>query len=628
MDLNLLHVFDEGPVVFFVWSNSDDFKVDYVSPNVEGLVGLTSEAIVTDKMPFLEWIHPEDRSPWLAAFTEMRSGSARSVTHQDFRLRNQSGDYIWVQQQTYAERDQEGQIRVFSGYLLDVTQRHQDEERLRKSKERFELVLEGTRLGMWDWNPQTNEVAFNDLWAEMLGHTLDEVPFNLESWQSRVHPDDLQACYDDLSDHMEGKVPFYENVHRMRHKQGHWVYILDRGKIMECDAEGKPTRFTGTHTDITPQKVAEQQAYQAAEAKTLFLATMSHEIRTPLNGILGMNQLMKYTDLTGRQQTFVDAIEQSGEMLRVIIDDILDYSKIEAGKLELDVHPYAPAQVMDSLRAMFIERASRKNVELEVEIAADVPEYILGDSYRIRQILANLISNAVKFTEQGVVKILVSKSSAVNDGISMTFAVVDQGPGIAEPDKIWEAFTQENTGITRQYGGTGLGLSICKRLANIMDGALELQTALGQGSTFTFSYPTRVAQRSKQGVLSKDRVDLSKLSVLVAEDNPINQMVVRGFLERMKNKPHMVKNGKEALEALRQSPYDVVLMDIHMPEMDGLHATKLIREELSRQPYIVALTADVMDASRQQCLAAGMNDILTKPIQFGQLAEVLLQRLP
>ena len=489
-----------------------------------------------------------------------------------------------------------------------------------QQRERLELVIEGTRLGMWDWNPQTNEVAFNDVWAELLGHSLDEISPTLEEWESRVHPDDIAGCYEDIQAHIEGKTAFYQNVHRMRHKDGSWRYILDRGKVVERDAKGLPTRFTGTHTDITDQKMAELAANNANQSKSLFLANMSHEIRTPLNGLLGIVQLLDGTELSEEQSQYLRIIQESGEGLLTVINDILDLSKIEAGKLVILPEAINLRQVLKLVHDLYRESALSKGLEFELDIADDVPEWVMLDGVRLKQVVMNLLSNAVKFTEQGAVRLKVDCPDRLR------LRVIDTGIGIANTDRIWQDFEQEEASTTRRFGGTGLGLTISRDLVTLMEGSLTVASEVGHGSTFTVELTAPVADTPAKPILKEQlsKVQVKPQRILVAEDNPVNQMVISRLLDRLGMSVQMVADGAAAVEAVRTGSFDTVFMDIHMPSLDGIAATRQIRAlDTPDQPRVIALSADAILERQDEALAAGMDDFVSKPFQFEQIVSVL-----
>lgn len=375
---------------------------------------------------------------------------------------------------------------------------------------------------------------------------------------------------------------------------------------------------------------------QAELAKQEFLATISHEVRTPITAINGMSSLLLNTELTSQQREFVDTIYSSGEALLRIINDFLDFSKIESGKLELEEQPFSIETCINEVIHILLPQAKQKGIELIFNYCQKTPALVLGDVTRLRQILINLVSNAIKFTHEGSVEICVINRSNDNHLNQIEFAIRDTGIGIhqANFDCLFKCFSQVNSSITRQYGGTGLGLAICKRLAELMGGKIWVESELGKGSTFYFTIAVTsfemAADYQKSDLATTNYIDVqiateNPLRILLVEDNTINQKMISLILQQMGYQPDIVNNGLEALELLRHQIYDVVLMDVQMPQMDGLTATKAILENLPphTHPQIIALTASAMWGERERCLAAGMDGYLTKPIRVHDLVQIL-----
>ncbi len=503
--------------------------------------------------------------------------------------------------------------------------KHVEELAPSQQKTRLELVVEGTRLGMWDWNPQTGEVIFDERWAQMLGYDLSEIEQSIHEWEERVHPDDIAACFQDIQDHMSGKSEFYENIHRMKHRSGKWIYILDRGKVVERDEAGNPVRFTGTHTDITREKEAELKALEAMNAKSAFMANMSHEIRTPLNGILGLLQLLQETSLDTQQRKWVETISDCGEGLLTIINDILDLSKIETGKITIEAVHADVSEVFNLVYHLFQEKAQTKNLDYTLEISEDLPPILFIDAQRVKQIALNLISNAIKFTKQGSVAVVVHGEKYFGQDLELVVEVIDTGKGIANPQVIWERFSQEDNSISREFGGTGLGLSISKNFATMMGGTLEVSSEVGKGSTFCLRFPCKRGERkNNDDNLTENPIFLPE-GVLVAEDNHVNQMVIGQVLQNLGLKPTIVPNGEAAVEACEKEAFDLIFMDLRMPKMNGIEATKIILSNPATlgAPSIVALTADTMTESIQRCKEAGMVDFVYKPFRIAEIVSVI-----
>jgi two-component system, sensor histidine kinase len=386
-------------------------------------------------------------------------------------------------------------------------------------------------------------------------------------------------------------------------------------------------RFDEQNAELKQQR---EIAQKANEAKSLYLAYMSHEIRTQLNGIIGLSKILGSTGLKPDQKELMDTIVVSGDTLLGIINEILDFSKVESGQVALDFNETDLRKLVDNIINLLAHKAHEKNIYLKSLVGEDVPRLVLADALRLNQIITNLVNNALKFTDAGGVTVSIKQVAAGEGKSNVRFEVMDTGIGIPTDiqGKLFNDYTQADVTTTRKYGGTGLGLAISKKLVSLMNGEIGVTSSPGEGSVFWFETSFKVKKQPGNIDRKEDKSAINdEISILVAEDNKANQMVIRHLLKNHNVKYDMVENGALAVDMIKSNTYQLVLMDMQMPEIDGLEATRLIRQyekEMNLPPvYIVAITANIMDEDKQRCFEAGMNDYLTKPFREHEFKQIL-----
>ena len=399
-------------------------------------------------------------------------------------------------------------------------------------------------------------------------------------------------------------------------------------------------RLVASEVDLVLTNVVLEQK---SEAKSIFLANMSHEIRTPMNGVIGMASLLGKSAVSETQKQYIDTIIRSGELLLDIINDILDVSKIEAGEFTLEAIPFDMRQVLCDVKDIFSAKAKEKQLDFVFDYPSEIPDIFLGDPLRLRQIFMNLVSNAIKFTQEGQVAIRIEMDEPVEQGTPLWISVSDTGIGIPSDahDKIFEKFTQSKDSVSREYGGTGLGLSISRSLADMMGGQLLLNSEVNQGTTFTLALVLEKSNPLSQEVAREhSKVNEEKqeqetpaetcdIKVLVAEDNKVNQMVIAAMLQELGLEVDIACDGEEAFNMVQDSDYDAIFMDCNMPKMDGYDTTREIRAlEKDRRNVIIALTANVRESDKERCLESGMDDFVSKPVKLDDFSDALKKWLP
>lgn len=521
---------------------------------------------------------------------------------------------------------------------------------LRFSEERLRLALDGAHQGSWDWNVANGVLNYSERTRTILGLPVDRAIIDIDEWERLVHPEDLDRVWRDFTNSLESGTGHYASEYRVA-AGGSWRWVSDRGKIVQHDGLGQPIRAVGILADITEQrqveealiqaKLAAEQARREAEAaryraeqadqvKTRFLAHMSHEIRTPLNAVLGFAGLLADSPLDPQQRRHIDTVRETGHLLLVMLNDLLDYAKLEAGKISVERIPFCLDELLDEMRRTTEMLLSEKTVALQFELDPALPAWVRGDPIRLKQVLNNLLSNAVKFTAKGSITLRATMLRTPQASGNLRFEVTDTGIGVAKEQHgaLFQEFSQIGDGTARHYGGTGLGLTICRELVELMGGAIGVDSDAGRGSTFWFTAPLEVVEApaivaEPAGPAATERTQPRR--ILVADDVLTNRELARALLERAGHAVTLAENGQQAIEAVRRQSLDVILMDINMPVMDGLEAMRAIRAlpgAAGKLP-IIAMTASAFPSDLQRFVAAGMNGHVTKPIDPAALTAAI-----
>ncbi|MBL1208407.1 MAG: PAS domain-containing protein [Geminocystis sp. GBBB08] len=655
-------------IIYIVVQRPDGSQYfEYISSVVEEILEITQEEVLRNPESFFNQFHPDDIAGFEQAVLE--NIHTMSPFHYEWRMITPSGKLKWLQANDRPELRKDGNV-AWAGVMLDITDTIESKYRLEKLANQIPGVIYQYRLSV---DGKSSFPYASRGIEDIYGVTPEDVKDSADKVFEVLHPDDQNMILDSILESASNLTPWYCE-YRVCHQDGTVIWVLGHS-IPQKEIDGSII-WHGYITNITERKQieidleqAKKEAEAATKAKSQFLANMSHEIRTPMNGVVGMVQLLSLTELTNEQADFVNTIKKRADTLLTVINDILDFSKIESGMMEIEEHPLMLEDIIKSVSRLFCKQALDKGVNLNYEIDDCVPSQILGDSSRLQQVLLNIIGNALKFTEKGEILIFVNVISPLSplhkrrsnppqsplkmgegnktEDKLLIISIKDDGIGISGDriNKLFKPFTQADASINRQYGGTGLGLVISKNLVELMGGKMwvESQGNIGgnppdnwilksttKGSTFYFTLPIKEVFNNEkelkiisENLFTQPKIKKSNLKILLAEDNKVNQKVALLTLKKLGYKADVANNGLEVLAMLETQFYDVILMDMQMPQMDGVTATQIIRESSKLQPYIIALTANALESDRQLCFKVGMNDYLSKPIAMAQLQEAL-----
>ena len=581
---------------------------------------------------FVATIHPDDQGPTLEAWNRALNGEPYDIEHRILV----NGQVRWINEKADLVFDQSGHLVSGLGTAQDITGHKEAEEKIRQGQQYLRQLMDESPLPMLML--LEDRVDFiNHRFTETLGYTLDDIP-DAAHWWPLAYPDpdyrrqvreNWDRRVEEARQHGTAVTPAEVTV--VSRNGEHRIFDIRLTTIGE--------RSLVVFVDLTEHRRTEQELRKATEmaesasrGKSEFLANMSHEIRTPMNAIIGLSQLALSEQLDPTLKDYLNKIHGSARALLGILNDILDYSKIEAGHLHVDHMEFSLDQVLQNISTLFSLSTEEKGLQLELSVAPDVPRQLIGDPLRLTQVLSNLISNAIKFTPHGKVAIAVSSIGQTENVARLRFTVSDRGIGISKETlaRLFQPFVQGDSSITRRYGGTGLGLTITRRLVDLMRGELHVVSEEGSGSAFTVEIAFGLTHVETIPAPAPDSGrSLAGLRVLVVEDNPLNRQVAQELLRRKGVQVVTAGDGEIALRLLDVEKFDAVLMDVHMPNMDGLEATRRLRFDPRFVALpVIALTAAAMDDEREACMRAGMNDFVAKPIEVEALFAALLRCLP
>ncbi|HEV2483125.1 MAG TPA: ATP-binding protein [Puia sp.] len=612
--LSLVASANENGVVFtqpsgaIFWTNEGFCK----------MTGFTSQEII-GKTPIEVCKGPlSDREVLRQMVDDFSTGRTFSAEVIHYR---KDGTWFWGRATGQSILDDQGRVLQYFALIEDITKEKLAQERINEFERKFRTAFEKIGDNCWELDCLTGETYFSR---------------TAEQWSHRIAPEDRWILEQRQERYKNGETDHDAIEYRLHDQPGEEKWILDRSVVIERTPDGRPLKIIGTHTDITAQKKLEKdliearlQAEQFARSKDNFLANMSHEIRTPMNAVLGMAGQLAKTRLDDKQRFYLDTIYSASENLLVILNDILDLTKIKAGKLGLEKIGFRPADVLDRALQVMLHKAQEKGLLLRISFCdPHLAEVFIGDPYRLNQILLNLLSNAIKFTAHGSVELSCKVLEDTPQIQKLSIEVTDTGMGMDESfiENLFDKFTQEYDSVTRKYGGTGLGMSICKELMTLMGGDIRVTSTKGSGTTVQLLIDLEKGSQSDLAARDNTPVDTGTLKdkkVLVVDDNEMNRLVATTILDNYGTIIFQAGNGQEAVDFLRNHSVDVVLMDIQMPVMSGLEASQTIRREISADLPIIALTANAIRGENDKCIAAGMNDYLSKPFEENALIKMI-----
>ncbi len=649
-----------------------DIEIGHIewSPELFDLLGLDTQKDIASFEKWNSVLHPEDLE--IANFRIDQALKEHANLNSEYRIIRPDGQIRWINALGHGTYDDQGRPIRMIGTCIDITGRKEAEKALRESEghararsEELELVLNSVPAAIWIAHDPLalhitgNKVSYEWLQIPLGANASKSAPEGERPDTFRMFRDGKELKPEEMPVQLSAmgkEIRDYEFT--FVYPDGTERYVLGNAMPLLSD-NGKPRGSVSSFIDITKRKQAEEALHKAtdelerkvqertaellkakeaaevaAETKSAFLANMSHELRTPMNAVIGYTSLLLDDNINAEHKEFVEGIRNGGEAMMALINDILDFSRTDKEKIKLEHSPISLKHLIEESLDMVAVEADKKGLDLAYTVGYGTPDTIIGDHGRLRQILVNLLSNAVKFTDKGNISVSVSSQAVEGNKREVSFSVKDTGIGIPHDkmSKIFEPFTQLERTISRKRDGVGLGLAITKNLVDLMEGTIWTESIVGQGTTFHVMIRAetipgrRLDHGDASGKCSLECVSGKKaLKILIAEDNPSNQKVLVEMLKRMGYRPDAVADGREVVQALERLPYDLILMDVRMPEMDGITATRVIRRLRPDGPKIVAITAYALEGDRDKCLEAGMDDYISKPVQKKELEAILVK---
>jgi PAS domain S-box-containing protein len=637
-------LFSNGPVITYQLESTNNSHITYISENITQF-GYESDEIISQKYSFYDFFHIEDI---LNIKNSLKDAMANNKPNFEFKARlvTKKETTHWIYSFNRFISDKTSQQLFIEGYFIDITEQNIIETRLNESEERWQLALEGNNDGIWDWDLKKQEAFYSSRLKNMLGYHYDELTPDFNTLSDKIHPDDIKQFRNELSQHLRGDTVYFYSEHRIRCKNDTYKWVLNRGKTKRNN-DGAAIRMVCSISDITDRKnfekeiiTAKEQAEKANKLKSDFLANISHETRTPLNSIIGMCEILKEPPINKDQQHYISILKNASENLLFLINDLLDLSKVESDNFNIHKEAFNIKDILVETTNALKIKANSKSLYLKTDFSLE-EKILIGAPHRIKQIINNIIDNAIKFTPKGGINFKVRTKLLNNKKVKILFEITDTGIGIPKEKikSIFNKFVQADPTTIRNYEGTGLGLAITKKLIDLMNGKITVKSDLNKGSTFSFNIYCKKATENQippktNKSKSKHLVVNSNVypDILLVEDSKDNIELIKLYLKESRINLDIAENGEIAFEKYKKQKYNLIIMDMQMPIMDGYSATKAIRsyEKDNKKPRtpIIALTAYAFEEDKKNIIKAGCDAHLSKPIYKSTLLNEIIKHIP